>query len=93
MICAKRQQKMPRLHAYNNRPETPFSAHPEWLSPKPRRKFGLKELNGFETQARKLAKGDARARLLMTAPKRVQPNALGVKGCGVSGRRTACHFA
>jgi transposase len=28
----------------------------------------LKELNGFETQVRKLAKGDARTRLLMTAP-------------------------
>ena len=28
----------------------------------------LKELNGFETQARKLARSDARARLLMTAP-------------------------
>ena len=28
----------------------------------------LRELNGFEKQVRKLAKGDARARLLMTAP-------------------------
>ena len=28
----------------------------------------LKELNGFEKQVRKLARGDARARLLMTAP-------------------------
>jgi transposase len=28
----------------------------------------LKELNGFDEQVRKLAKGDARTRLLMTAP-------------------------
>jgi hypothetical protein len=53
----------------------------------------LRELNSFGRQVRKLAKSDARARLLMTAPKRVRLDALRFKVCGISGRRTAYRFA
>ena len=41
MFCSASQQERCNLHAYNNQPDTPFSAPSQSLSSKSRRKFGL----------------------------------------------------